>query len=172
MIQIIVRNLFLCAYVQNPFHLAYSREEVKPHDFSAAPHPALTLKVTSVDTCTDSYPCFASIVGTTKTSFTQHFSRAWAWPRFYLCHLAERCRLVVACAPRLVLVTLQECMPGQTDGILSSIPKRPSAITTQRQRVIVGPLVRRAYRHIGSHFRVSYFPQTPLKSSFFHKTLI
>lgn len=26
MIQIIVRNLFLCAHVQNPFHLAYSRE--------------------------------------------------------------------------------------------------------------------------------------------------
>lgn len=144
-------------------------KEVKPHDFSAAPHPALTLKVTSVDTCTDSYPCFASVVGTTKTSFTQHFARAWAWPRFYLCHLAERCWLVVACAPRLALVTLQECMPGQTDGILSSIPKRPSTITTQRQGAIV---VRRAYRHIESHFRVSYFPQTPLKSSFFHQTLI
>lgn len=118
--------------------------------------------------CIDSYPCFVSILGTTNISFTQRFAHAWAWPQFYLCHLAERCRFVVACAPCLALVTLQECMPGRTDGILSSISKRPSAIITQRKGAIVGPLASWEYREIWSHILGSLiFPQTPLKSSSF-----
>lgn len=169
MIQIIVRNMFLCAHVQNPFHLAYSREGGQTTWFLCCSTSSSNFEGHVCWHVHWQLPMFCFCCGNHKDNFTQHFARAWAWPRFYLCHLAERCWLVVACAPRLALVTLQECMPGQTDGILSSIPKRPSTITTQRQGAIV---VRRAYRHIESHFRVSYFPQTPLKSSFFHQTLI
>lgn len=73
-----------------------------------------------INVCVNSYLSFVSTAGTSKTRFTQHFAQVWPWLYVYLCHLAERCRSAVACAPCLALMTLQEGMPGQTKSLHQS----------------------------------------------------
>lgn len=95
-----------------------------------------------INVCVNSYLSFVSTAGTSKTRFTQHFAQVWPWLYVYLCHLAERCRSAVACAPCLALMTLQEGMPGQTNKIPSSVPKKPSVLFAQSKGTIAGPPAR------------------------------